>query len=61
MQFYSTTHFYLDGKIVWMTEGTRYQSSVAEWAKLTNAPEEHEEDTDAYAKPRKGHDSMAHM
>ena len=44
-----------------MTEGTRYQSSVAEWAKLINAPEEHEEDTDVYAKPIKGHDSMAHM
>ena len=24
MQFYSTSHFYPDGKIVWMTEGTRY-------------------------------------
>ena len=22
MQFYSTAHFYPDGKIVWMTEGT---------------------------------------
>ena len=30
-------------------------------AKLINAPEEHEDDTDVYAKPRKGHDSMAHM
>ena len=28
MQFYSTTHFYLDRRIVWMSEGTRYQSSV---------------------------------
>ena len=61
MQFYSTTHFYPDGKIVWMTEGTRYQSSVAEWAQLINAPEEQEDDTDVYAKPRKGHNSMAHM
>ena len=24
MQFYSTTHFYPDGRIVWMSEGTRY-------------------------------------
>lgn len=24
MQFYSTAHFYLDGGIVWMTEGSRY-------------------------------------
>ena len=37
MQFYSTTPFYPDGKIVWMTEGTRYQSFVAKWAKLINA------------------------
>ena len=28
----------LDGRIVWMFEGTRYQSTVAEWAKLINAP-----------------------
>ena len=39
MQFYSTTHFCPDGRIVWMSEGTRYQSTVAEWAKLINAPE----------------------
>ena len=32
MQFYSTAHFYPNGKIVWMTEGRRYQSSIAEWA-----------------------------
>ena len=37
MQFYSTAHFYPDGKIIWMSEGTRYQSTVEEWAKLTNA------------------------
>ena len=61
MRFYSTTHFYPDGKIVWMIECTRYQPSVAEWEKLINALEEHEEDIDVYAKPRKGHDSMAHM
>jgi hypothetical protein len=61
MQFYSTAHFYPDGKIIWMTEGTRYQSSIAEWAKLINAREEAEEDTDVYANPRKDHNSMAHM
>ena len=44
-----------------MSKGTRYQSTVAEWAKLINAPEEHEDDTDVYAKPRNGHNSMAHM
>ena len=49
MQFYSTTHFYPDGRIVWMSEGTRYQSTVKELAKLINAPEEHEDDLDIYA------------
>ena len=44
-----------------MTEGTRYQSSIDEWAELINAPEEAEEDTDVYAKPRKDHNSMANM
>ena len=43
MQFYSTAHFYPDGRIVWMSEGTRYQSTVAEWAQLINAPEEQAE------------------
>ena len=61
MQFYSTTHFYPDGRIVWMSEGTRYQSTVAEWAKLINAPEEHEDDIDVYAKRKKDHNSMANM
>ena len=28
MQFYSTAHFYPDGRIVWMSEGTRYQSTL---------------------------------
>ena len=27
MQFYSTAHFYPDGRITWMSEGTRYQST----------------------------------
>ena len=44
MQFYSTAHFYPDGKITWMSEGTRYQYTIAEWAQLINAPEEHEDD-----------------
>ena len=61
MQFYSTTHFYPDGRIVWMSEGTRYQSTVAEWAKLINAPAEHEDDIDVYAKKKKDHKSMANM
>src|SRR6266536_2701531 len=61
MQFYSTAHFYPDGRIVWMTEGTRYQSTIDEWAKLINAPEEVEGDTDVYAKHKKDHNSMANM
>ena len=37
MQFYSSTHFYPDVRIVWMSEGMRYQSTFEEWAKLINA------------------------
>ena len=44
-----------------MSEGTRYQSIVVEWAKLINAPKEAEDDIDVYAKPRKDHNSMANM
>ena len=61
MQFYSTSHFYPDGRIVWMSEGTRYQSTTEEWAKLINAPEEQEDDLDVYATKNKGHNSMANM
>ena len=58
MQFYSTTHFYPDGRITWMSEGTRYQSTVAEWAQIINAPEEQDEDLDIYAKKKMDHNSM---
>jgi len=61
MQFYSTAHFYPYGRIVWMSEGTRYQSTVEEWAKLINAPEEHEDDLDIYAEKKKDHNTMANM
>ena len=61
MQFYSIAHFYPDGKIVWMSEGTRYQSTIDEWAKLINAHAEHEDDIDVYAKRKKDHNSMANM
>ena len=44
-----------------MSEGTRYHSTVAEWAKLINAPEEHEDDLDFYAKKKQDHNSMANM
>ena len=61
MQFYSITHFYPDGKIIWMLEGTRCQSYVEEWAQLINAPKENEDDLDVYAKKKKDHNSMASM
>ena len=61
MQFYSTAHFYPDGRIVWMSEGTRYQSTVDEWSELINDPKENEDDLDVYAKKKKDHNSMAHM
>ena len=61
MQFYSTAHFYPHGRIVWMSEGTRYQSTVDEWAKLINAPAAYEDDLDVYAKKKKDHTSMASM
>ena len=44
-----------------MSEGTRYQSIVDEWAKLIHAPEEHEDDLDVYATKKKDHNSMANM
>ena len=53
MQFYSTAHFYPDGKIIWMSEGTRYQSTIEDWAQLINAPKENEDDLDVYAKKKR--------
>ena len=44
-----------------MSEGTRYQSTVEEWAKLINAPKENEDDLDVYAKKKMDHNSMANM
>ena len=61
MQFYSTAHFYPDGKIIWMSEGTRYEYAIEEWAQLINAREESEDDLDVYAEKKKGHISMANM
>lgn len=61
MQFYTTANFYPDEKIVWMIEGTRYQSTVDEWAKPIKAPKEHEKDIDVYAEKKKDHNSMANM
>ena len=44
-----------------MSEGTRYQSTVAEWAQIINAPEEHDDDLDIYAKKKMDHNSMSNM
>lgn len=32
MQFYSTAHFYRDCRIMWMTEGHTYESTMEKWA-----------------------------
>ena len=61
MQFYSTAHFYGDGRIVWMTEGTRYESTVDEWAAILGAPQVQEGDLDVYSEPKANHNSMANM
>src|SRR3989337_142474 len=61
MQFYSTAHFYPDGRIVWMTEGIRYQSTISEWASLLGAPKEEDDDYYVYAKLKMDHHSMANM
>ena len=60
-QFYSTAHFYPDGRIIWMTEGIRYQSTISEWASLLGAPKEEDDDIDIYAKLKMDHNSMANM
>ena len=44
-----------------MSEGTRYQSSIEEWANLINAPKEKEDDLDVYAKKNMDHNTMANM
>lgn len=61
MQFYSTSHFYPNGRIVWMTEGVRYQSSVLEWATLLGIPGAEEDDIDVYVKPKMDHNTMSNM
>ena len=44
-----------------MSEGTRYQSTIEEWASLIKAPKESEDDLDIYAKKKMDHNSMSHM
>ena len=55
---YSLLSRWKDSMDVW-----RYKVPVNcyEWAKLNNAPEEHEDDLDVYAKKKKDHNSMANM
>jgi hypothetical protein len=53
MQFYATTHFYPDGRIVWMAEGQKLSSTVEEWAGILNAPVQKEDDVDVYGIQRK--------
>ena len=44
-----------------MSEATRYQSTIEEWANMINAPKEKEDDLDVYAKKKMDHNSMAPM
>jgi hypothetical protein len=44
-----------------MIEGSRYQSTISEWATLLGAPEEDDDDVDIYAKLKMDHNSMANM
>ena len=44
-----------------MSEGTRYQSSIEEWAQLINAQKENEDDLDIYVEKKKYHNTMANM
>ncbi|KAI5006073.1 hypothetical protein ZWY2020_033316 [Hordeum vulgare] len=61
MQFYYTAHFYYDGRIVWMTEGHRYESTIDEWATIIGAQKAQEGDLDVYSEPKMNHNSMANM
>ena len=61
MQFYSTAHFYGDGRIVWMTEGARYESTVEEWAAILGVPEVEDGDIDVYSEPKASHNAMKNM
>ena len=61
MQFYSIAHFNVDGRIVWMTEDTRYQATVDEWATTLGAPQVQEGDIDVYSEAKMNHNTMANM
>lgn len=61
MQFYAIVHFYPDGKIKWMTDGSRYESSVEEWVALLGLPPKDENFTDVYMTSHQTHDSLQNM
>ena len=61
MQFYAIVHFYPDGKIKWIIDGTRYESSVNEWADLLGLPPSDESFIDVYRTSHLNHDSMKNM
>ncbi|KAI4999812.1 hypothetical protein ZWY2020_004401 [Hordeum vulgare] len=51
MQFYATLHFY-DDSLVWMTDGHKYEATIAEWAAFIGVPKQEEEDVDVYAEAK---------
>ena len=61
MQFYSPAHFYGDGRIVWMTEGERYESTVDEWAAILGVPEVQDGDICVYSESKASHNAMKDM
>ena len=61
MPFYSTAHFYGDGRIVWMTEGARYEYTVDEWAAILEVLEVQDGDLDVYSESKESHNAMANM
>ncbi|KAI5016137.1 hypothetical protein ZWY2020_005988 [Hordeum vulgare] len=60
MQFYATVPFY-DDSLVWMTDGHKYEATIAEWASIIGAPKQEDRDVDVYAEEKQSHDSMAYM
>ncbi|KAE8780933.1 Pumilio-like protein 1 [Hordeum vulgare] len=61
MKFYSTPHFYPDGRIVWMTERTRYHATSDEWATILGVPKVHDRDLDVYSDSKMNCYSMSNM
>ncbi|KAI4999691.1 hypothetical protein ZWY2020_004280 [Hordeum vulgare] len=61
MRFYSAPYFYYGGRIVWITEGHRYESTMDEWATIIGAPKTREDDLDVCSQLQMNHNSMANM